>query len=73
MKLSTLYDPKIKKHPSHARAAIWMQSGTETCIKYHRSRTNALTDALWMMAHLQAHLDELEVFYQDTSIFHWVK
>ena len=73
MKQVVVYDSKIKKHKSKARAAVWIKSDKEILIKYFGSKEDALTNALWVMSRCRSLLEEMEVFYKDETIFHWVK
>ena len=73
MKQVVVYDSKIKNHKSKARAAVWIKSDKEILIKYFGGKEDALTNALWMMSRCRSLLEEMEVFYKDETIFHWVK
>ena len=73
MKQVVVYDSKIKKHKGEARASVWIKSDKEILIKYFSGKEDALTNALWMMARCSSRLEEMEVFYKDETLFHWVK
>ena len=73
MKQVVVYDFKIKKHKSKARAAVWIKSDKEILIKYFGGKEDALMNALWMMSRCRILLEEMEVFYKGETIFHWVK
>ena len=73
MKKVIVYDSKITKHKSKVRAAVWTKSDKEMLIKYFGGKEDALMNALWMMSRCRSLLEEMEVFYKDETIFHWVK